>query len=538
MGRRTQMAILGGISAALLSLPWLVPHAGIAALVAFVPLLLLEQIAFRSRIRHFWLWHYAVFVLWNAFTTFWVCNATVGGGLFAIFANALQMSVIFGVFHFSRSHLRGAAPYVLLAALWIAWERLYFDAQISWPWLVLGNAFARSISLVQWYEYTGSLGGSLWVWVSNLGIFALLNLFRDSDRSRMRLKIATLAGTVLFIAAPMVLSLCIWNNYSEASDAGCLEAAVLQPNLDPYEKFESLSQSQQNERLLALASKPLSERSDSADLLLLAPETFTGDVIVNSIPSGKTWRCFDTLLRSHPGVNILYGASSHEIFNTLSPPSLLARPYGRGWVESHNSALIQDWTARTEIFHKSKLVVGTELMPYPKIFAPIDNALGGVIGRCVGQDEISLLNFSRADGSIVPLGCAICYESVYGEYCTGYVRKGAQALTVITNDAWWGDTPGYVQHLSYSSLRAIELRRDIARCANTGISAFINQRGEVLSASQWWRAETLRGKINLTDKVTAFVRYGDVVGRTAVFAALLLLAGLLLSLLPGRRSKS
>ena len=125
--------------------------------------------------------------------------------------------------------------------------------------------------------------------------------------------------------------------------------------------------------------------------------------------------------------------------------------------------------------------------------------------------------------SQLPIGCAICYESVYGEFCTGYVKKGARALTIITNDAWWGDTPGYKQHLSYASLRAIETRRDIARCGNTGISAFINQRGDVVSQSDWWERETLEGMVYLNNEKTFFVQNGDIAGRAATLLFLLLL---------------
>ena len=137
-------------STLLMSLPFLVTHCGLLALFAIVPLLCMEKIASEAGVRHFWMWHYACFVLWNAATTFWVCNATIGGGLFAIFANALQMSLIFGAFRFSKKYLKGILPYIFLATCWIAWERFYFDAQISWPWLVLGNAFAGSTWAVQW----------------------------------------------------------------------------------------------------------------------------------------------------------------------------------------------------------------------------------------------------------------------------------------------------------------------------------------------------------------------------------------------------
>ena len=80
--------------AVLMSIPWLVPHMGFLALVGFIPLLLADDFATQLRIKHFWVYSYTAFVLWNALTTFWVCNATVGGGIFAVLANALQMCLI------------------------------------------------------------------------------------------------------------------------------------------------------------------------------------------------------------------------------------------------------------------------------------------------------------------------------------------------------------------------------------------------------------------------------------------------------------
>ena len=145
----------------------------------------------------------------------------------------------------------------------------------------------------------------------------------------------------------------------------------------------------------------------------------------------------------------------------------------------------------------------------------------------MGQPEVSNLVFRPGDGA-VPVGCAVCYESVYGEHCAKYVRAGARLLTVITNDAWWGDTPGYRQHLNYARLRAIETRRDIARCGNTGISAYIDRKGRILSRTPWWEPAVLRGTVNLSDRVTFFVRSGDIVGRMCVFLTVLLFAAALI----------
>ena len=520
--------------AILMSIPFLVPHTGILALFGLIPLLCMERIATILEKKRVWIYHYSAFVLWNAITTFWVCNATVGGGLFAIFANSLQMSVVFGLFRWSKKKFRGALPYIFLAVTWIAWERFYFDAEISWPWLVLGNSFARTIWAVQWYEITGTLGGSLWIWACNLGLFGFMTYVSDGRWWNLnpKAKTAAVTGYITILIAPFIVSALIGREYRNAMESPqTLETVIIQPNIDPYNKFQALTQEQQNAIFLSQAAKELSCRKNdttASPLLLLAPETFTGDIVVGQYDRSRTWRRFTSFLKDYPDVNLLFGASSYDYISSAMKPSHTARKIGEGlWVESHNSALMTDWSGRTEIFHKSKLVVAVEHTPYPAIFCRIDDLLGGVMGRCIGQDEVSLLTVHDADGQSIPVGCAVCYESVYGEYYTDYVRKGARAMTIITNDAWWGDTPGYRQHLSYARLRAIETRRAIARCANTGISAIISPSGEIVSETEWWTPAVLKGSIPLRDDITFFVSHGDITGRVCTFLFILLLLALI-----------
>ena len=532
----TLLWLLCAASAVLLSIPWLVPHCGLLMLVALVPLLLADYIATGAGVKRFWLWHYSTFVAWNALTTFWVCNATVGGGIFAVLANALQMSLVFGLFRLGKKRLGGVLPYILLAAAWIAWERWYLtDAEISWPWLVLGNAFATSIKDVQWYSATGVLGGSLWVWCANLGIFGLIVTLARGGWARMNAwaRTAMAAGLALVLAGPIVCSAIMYNSYEERSE-GTVDVLIGQPNLDPYKKFSSLPQSEQNELLLGLMEPSLRERQ--ADLLV-APETFTSDIVLDNIQGSPSVQRYLAFLREHPGSDFLFGAVTNDLYFTRSEPGLLCYPYRDGWRVPHNSAIMLSPDGSSEVFHKSKLVVGTELTPYPKIFVPLDKWLSRIFGvtalmaRDVGQKEISALHLS--DGT--PLGCAVCYESVYGEYCTGYVHKGARFMAVITNDSWWGNTPGYRQHLSYSCLRALELRRDIARCGNSGISCFINQKGEILQQGPWWEEAVLRGSVNLNSEESFFVRNGDIVGRVSVLVFLLMLAVLVVRMLTRKK---
>ena len=533
MNRQTKtMLLLALIFAVMMSLPWLVPHMGFMALFGFVPLLCMERLATINGTRRFWLWHYGTFVLWNALTTFWVCNATVGGGVFAVLANALQMSLIFGLFRFSKKHLSGVLPYIFLAVMWIAWERAYFDFQISWPWLVLGNAFARSTHLIQWYEITGSLGGSLWVWAVNLGVFGMMVSLSDGSWSRWNSKARAAAVSALGIVlvGPMIVSSVIYHNYEEVSE-GTMDIVIGQPNFDPYQKFTFLDQNQQDAILLNLFDKALKDREQGGKVLLLAPETFTSDIICGIYEASGTWRHVQEFLNSHPGTSMLFGASSREYYyDEIARNVNDYKLKDGGWLQKHNSALSVEAGGHTEIYHKSRLVVGTEMTPFPRLILPLADFIGVAIGRCVGQPEVSLLH---PDG--VPAGCAVCYESVYGEYCTGYVKKGAKFLTVITNDAWWGNTPGYKQHCSYSSLRAIELRRDIARCGNTGISAFIDQRGDMVEKGPWWGPATLEGTVNFNSKITFFAEHGDITGRVCTFVFWLLLLSLVVKLFTRRK---
>jgi apolipoprotein N-acyltransferase len=111
---------------------------------------------------------------------------------------------------------------------------------------------------------------------------------------------------------------------------------------------------------------------------------------------------------------------------------------------------------------------------------------------------------------------------MYGEYINEYVRNGAQFLAIITNDGWWNNSPGHKQLLSYSKIRAIESRRDIARSANTGISAVINKRGDVLKTIGYNESGVINSSINLSNQITFYVKYGDYIYRIALFFFLII----------------
>jgi apolipoprotein N-acyltransferase len=495
---------------------WLAwPAGGFAPLlfVAWIPLLLLEESFAAARregssLRIFPL-IYLAFFLFNLITTWWIYFASPFGMLGAVIANALLMSFVFLLFHHVKFMLGKAWGYLFLVCTWTAFEFLHMDWDLTWPWLNLGNGFAAYPNLVQWYEYTGTGGGTIWILLVNILLFRYL--------LSPSIKNAAFAGISLIL--PMLVSHLLLNGYEEKSNP--LEVVVIQPNIDPYnEKFGGMSSEDQLTRMLQLASTKVT--SNTAVCFL--PET--------ALPEG----IWEEQIQIHPDIlriknfasqwsnlHVICGAATYRFYRGPDFPAT-ARKFGN--TEDHydafNTALQITKDSVVAIYHKSKLVPGVEKMPYPAVFGYLDQFaidLGGIAGSLGMQDSSEV--FTGAKFVTAPV---ICYESIYGEYVGSYVLRGAIMISIITNDGWWSDTPGYRQHLQYARLRAIEHRRSIARSANTGISCFIDQTGNIQQPTRWWEPTAIRAAINLNHELTFYTRHGDFPGRYSLVIAVFLLA--------------
>lgn len=525
----TKVWLLSLISSVLMSVPFLFPHCGLVSLFAFVPLFMAEDIVRREGKKHFIWVVYTSFLVWNLLTTFWVYFATVPGAIAAFLLNSLQMTIIFGLFRWSRKTLSGYLPYLFFCFAWVAWEHCYFTWQISWPWLVLGNGFATSIKNIQWYEFTGTVGGSFWILLANTLIFRLITLIKNKERF-----IVSAAALSCIILVPIVASHIIFATYKQESNP--VKVGILQPNIDPYRSKFHVTQDKQDDILFSLADKSLSEfaqeNEDSEcknEILLLAPETFISPSSWNSRVSennptrNKTYNKFARYVQAHNDslckLSFIVGSVTSLEYPQTTKPTLTSRPMPGGWYDNFNTAIMlskPDSVVRSEFYHKSKLVILAESNPFIsgpfKFMGSLVYDIAGGVGNFGTQEDRQVFSFSGNKAA-----AAICYESVYGDFYREWALNGAEFMTIITNDGWWKNTPGHKQHLHYASLRAIETRRSIARCANTGISAFINQRGEIVERTNWWEECYLNGKIDKNTTLTIFVQYGDIVGRICVF---------------------
>ena len=230
-------------------------------------------------------------------------------------------------------------------------------------------------------------------------------------------------------------------------------------------------------------------------------------------------------LNKFPNTTIVIGATTYRLVKDGEKPTNAARKFTKTLEKyyAYNTAVLIEYDQDFQIHHKSKLTPGVEIMPSWWILKPIEKLaidLGGTTGTLGRESEpVSFISPGKKIG-VSPI---ICYESVYGEFVANSVKLGAGLIFVITNDGWWGDSPGYKQHFLFSVLRAVETRRSLARSANTGISAFINQRGDVIQQTPYWEPAVIKETLNANYKLTYYVKNGDYLGRISAFVSALLI---------------
>ena len=442
------------------------------------------------------------------------------------------MTVVFYAYHVSRAITHNRSGQFILLFYWIAWEYFHLDWDLSWPWLNLGNGFSAYPQLVQWYEYTGIFGGTAWILTVNILLFRAVYFYFKEGPGREILAHGLLA--IIFIIAPIVYSLNIYNNYQETENPA--EVVVLQPNNDPYTEQYEKSPEEVLEHIFELTA----QKSDSTTSFIVAPESAIQEkpLYENNLSRGKSIQLLKDFIAENPGKAIVIGASTYYIFDDDEEIPLSARKFSNAdkYYNAYNTAIYIDDTSRLQLYHKSKLTPAVEKMPFKKLFKHIEKFaidLGGTVGT-LGTDPERIPFTTNQGHKIAPV---ICYESIYGDFTAGFIRNGAEAIFIITNDGWWGNTAGHRQHLQFASLRAIETRRSIARSANTGISAFINQRGDVLQPTAYWEEDVIKQSINLNDEKTFYVKNGDYIARVAVFGTVMLLLITISRLLMGKNKR-
>jgi apolipoprotein N-acyltransferase len=499
-------------SGLLLGLPWSASSLFFAVFIAWGPLLLLEE-----KVRHhanpYAIFNYAFvsFLLWNIIGTWWIMKVQLVGAIFIILANSLLQALIFWLASRIRTILKVPLLFPFLL-IWMGYEHFHLFWDLAWPWLNLGNALATAPKLIQWYEFTGVRGGTLWIILTNFAVLKVYDTYREKGPGSI---VPISAITLVLILIPIVASYLIFNYFKEEGET--VKIALIQPNLDPYtEKFDPNNYTRHVDEFFRTADAIV----DGETQYLFGPETLIVQQIDERDPEASVYyRDLLEFRKKYPKLNILLGVHSYrKLRNENIPPGSRFNGEENFYYEAFNTALfLPSGSASTpQFYHKTKLVPLFERVPFVQylgILGKYSLELGGYIGTYSSRQESTVFTLPDASITILPI---ICYESIFGPYCSRNLPKEKGFICMITNDGFWKNTPGYLHHFNFSPVRAIENRRDFVRVANTGISALIDARGMVIAKTSWWEKATLKGKIHLRRGQTFFTRHGDYLGRISL----------------------
>jgi apolipoprotein N-acyltransferase len=494
------LSLAGGLLSAL---AWFPCCSGLVLLISFIPLFLIARTAIPEESRYgerlMFIRLLPGFAMFNIVSIAWIRIAGIPLLITAITANTFLMTFTFWLAWLVKRRagtITGNASFIVF---WLTMELL--TNHVSWfsPWLNLGNGLAKNTAVIQWYEFTGVAGGTLWILVTNM---LLASIIASANRINVTRKITVLASTAItLLIIPVALSHLTEKRVTEPS-LPPMEVIVIQPNIDPYsEKFSSPT-GDQIQKVVALAASAITPRTR----WIIAPETIIPEtVLLHNADTNRHIASIITFLQTHPEALFIAGAVTSTGENSL-----------------HNSAILISSGGTGDIYHKSKLVPGIEgsFTGVIKILQYLFPDLGGTSGGYTGQAMPRLLHAPDGSNAAAPI---ICFESAFGGYVAQFVRQGATFLAIITNDGWWRGTMGYYQHLNFSRLRAIENRRPVARAANTGVSALIDIRGNITESVPWWTEGTLLSTVTPHNKITFYTLYGDLIMRTALGISLFIL---------------
>ncbi|MFM7774205.1 MAG: apolipoprotein N-acyltransferase [Candidatus Kapaibacterium sp.] len=467
----------------------------VMAFAAFVPLVLVLE-DFLDDVRYSRLL-YAFFFCFHGAANWWVMSwqketdpylMVAGAGLWL--GHPFFLMPAFWMYRAVRRRQSVALALMFLVVTWTACEWLHSLTDLSYPWLALGYTQIDASSLVQIAE----LGG---VWLVSLMVIGVnaacaYAILMPERRRAVLLRLFLVLCIAMVYGGIREISL-------KSDTERALRVGLVQPSINPWVKWEGGIDAmigmhrRLQDSLNAVQPCDVSVWSETAVPLGLRREE-------HAFLRGSLRRWVD---RSN--TSLLTGYADY----TEEPEE--ADPVHTSLHIYNAAGIINPGTSDIPTHHKSRLTPFGEYMPFSDDLPAIRNWLRwgvGISGWNKG-DGATVLPVVRGADTLARVGPVICIESIYPGYVADYVRRGADVLAVITNDAWYDGTFGPRQHYCISRMRAIETRRDIMRCGNTGVSGFISRSGASASEAMPRSSTALYGTVRLHRELSPYVRYGD-----------------------------
>ena len=514
------------------------------AYVGFVPFfLLVETLDGTWKILRY---SYVMLLVFHLITLYWTGGFTHGhdGWMMAAGGALLVLHPLFYwvpilLFLLIRRRFGFLAGLLSFPFLWVAFEYSHSLSEFSFPWITVGNSQAYDLHRIQIAEYTSVYGLSFLILLFNVFAFQLVvSLATRRWRLRSPAALMTLALLAIIYVGPWLLGNALMDRAAREDSVSKLRVGIVQPNIDPWEKWGEgfASKFDSYEQQLATLVRETRFLAPKDPDLVVWPETAIPYRIL--LPNhSSSWSSLRAQLDSLD-IPVFTGLPYTRFYNASHAPITASRlDSSQTYYDDFNSAtLLVPHQPVGPIYKKIVLVPFAERIPYAGTFRFLIEPLKWNVGIGmwgIGQDTVVFM-LPRHAGRSVPFASVICYESVYPDFVRQFVERGAEFLMIITNDSWWGNTSGAYQHASFASFRAIENRRWIVRAANGGISGFIDPVGHMHQRTRLYTMTTIDGEIEATDHLTFYARHGDLFAQMCLFCSGLIV---ILAVVPRKRAR-
>lgn len=502
--KEISFAVISGILLGVSFTPFPFSYFSFFALIAFF--YVLEKRDSLASINRF---SYVTFFIFNVITLYWIGSWTketdpflMISGVLLLFFNPLFYLIITTIYYFSKRLFGKKTALLLFPLYWVFFEYLYSVTDLRFPWLTLGNSLAKFILFIQSADVVGVYGLSLIILYIN--IFIYLGIKNYSSAKKVNLKYLS-AGAFIFLVV-LIYGIVQLNTYKIPQEK--IKVGLIQPNLNPWDKWKEGNISSQLDIYFDLSQKAI----DKGAQIIIWPESALPVYLLSGNYDIEVGRIRQFVFSKN--IYLLTGMPDANFYINQSEAPPEAKKTSRGTTyTSYNSILLfSPNTLNIQKYGKIKLVPFGEHVPFVEQFPFLGDFIKWEVGISswnVGKEQTV---FEIPQNKIsVKVAAVVCIESIYPEFISDFIKKGANVITVVTNDSWYGYSSGPFQHKEISVLRAIENRRFVVRAANGGISCIIDPLGNTISSTKLFTRDFLVGEVFLGDGLTFYTRFSFII---------------------------
>jgi apolipoprotein N-acyltransferase len=445
----------------------------------------------------------------NLITLYWVGSWSkeadpflmLSGGVL-LFFNPLTFFIPVYAYHLASKFINKAHAIWLLPFFWIAYEYLYSITDFRFPWLSIGNSAAYFNSYIQILDVVGISGLGVLILLTNISLLKTYLAYKNKTKT---FKINLIVFIVL-ILLPISYGTYKIATYKEPNKT--IKVGLIQPNLNPWNKWEAGNTENQLNLYFNLSDYAVNKKAQ----VLFYPETALPVYLLD----GRNINIVNKIKKYCDTNNVvLFTGMPHIIYyfgkNNIPKDAKLFEGVEAGY-QSYNSVIrFIPNNNSADFYGKMMLVPFGEKVPLVEYIPLLGDLIKWEVGISswnTGKDTVVFntpIKINNKPDS-VKIASVICIESIYSQFVSSFVKKGAELIAIVTNDSWYGNSSGPYQHQAISLLRAVENRRYVVRAANGGISCIINPLGVTVKKTKMFTKDTITGDVGINNYLTFYTK--------------------------------